>query len=109
MGPRPLSDWLDGGLAASFTATGAFLPSSCSSALRPRFLSSKWSIIGPDIPLYYNFTHKSFGDLVQFWLLLMVLGFIHETAHGLTCKHFGGQVHSMGLMFLYLMPASLSM
>src|SRR5208337_2313326 len=30
---------------------------------------------------------------------------IHETAHGLTCKHYGGQVHSMGLMFVYLMPA----
>src|SRR5262249_17430532 len=26
------------------------------------------------------------------------------TAHGLTCKHYGGQVHSMGLMFLYLVP-----
>ena len=30
--------------------------------------------------------------------------FLHETAHGLTCKHFGGQVHSMGLMFLYFVP-----
>jgi len=42
---------------------------------------------------------------VEFWLLLFGLGFIHETAHGLTCKHYGGEVHSMGLMFLYLTPA----
>jgi putative peptide zinc metalloprotease protein len=66
---------------------------------------AKWNLIGPDIPLYYNFTHKSFLDLVQFWLIFLFLGFIHESAHGLTCKHYGGQVHSMGFMFLYLMPA----
>ena len=33
-------------------------------------------------------------------MLILILGFLHETAHGLTCKHYGGQVHSMGLMFL---------
>jgi len=66
---------------------------------------SKWSFMGPDIALYYNFYNKGFSDMVQFWLLVLVLGFIHESSHGLTCKHFGGQVHSMGLMFLYLAPA----
>ena len=64
-----------------------------------------WNVIGPDITLYYNFTQKSGMDLAQFWLLFLVLGFIHESAHGLTCKHFGGQVHAMGLLFMYLMPA----
>ncbi len=38
-------------------------------------------------------------------VLLLVIGFVHESAHGLTCKHYGGEVHSMGLMFLYLTPA----
>lgn len=66
---------------------------------------SKWSFMGPDIALYYNFLNKGFGDMVQFWLLVLVLGFIHESSHGLTCKHYGGQVHSMGMMFLYLAPA----
>jgi putative peptide zinc metalloprotease protein len=66
---------------------------------------SKWSVIGPDIPLYYNLTHKGGAEILQFYMLFLVLGFIHESAHGLTCKHFGGQVHSMGLMFMYLMPA----
>jgi putative peptide zinc metalloprotease protein len=66
---------------------------------------AKWNVIGPDIPLYYNFSRKSVADLVEFWVLFLVLGFFHETAHGLTCKHYGGQVHSMGLMFLYLTPA----
>ncbi|MGA2850069.1 MAG: HlyD family efflux transporter periplasmic adaptor subunit [Terracidiphilus sp.] len=66
---------------------------------------NNWNILGPDIPLYFNFTHKSLYDVAEFWLLLFGLGFIHETGHGLTCKHFGGQVHNMGLMFLYLTPA----
>jgi putative peptide zinc metalloprotease protein len=66
---------------------------------------AKWNVLGPDIPLYFNFTHKSFLDFAEFWFLLFGLGFIHETAHGLTCKHYGGEVHSMGLMFLYLTPA----
>ncbi|MGA7156633.1 MAG: hypothetical protein WBY53_07300, partial [Acidobacteriaceae bacterium] len=66
---------------------------------------AKWKDFGPDIPLYYNFTNKTFADFVEFWVLLFGLGFIHESAHGLTCKHYGGEVHTMGLMFLYLTPA----
>jgi putative peptide zinc metalloprotease protein len=66
---------------------------------------AKWKLLGPDIRLYYNFTHKTVFDIVEFWVLLLALGFIHESAHGLTCKHYGGEVHSMGLMFLYLTPA----
>jgi putative peptide zinc metalloprotease protein len=66
---------------------------------------AKWKVIGPDIPLYFDFSKKTFSDIVEFWLLLMFVGFIHESSHGLTCKHYGGEVHSMGLMFLYLTPA----
>lgn len=65
----------------------------------------KWNVIGPDIPLYYNFTNKGLGDLAEFWILFLLIGFVHESAHGLTCRHYGGEVHSMGLMFLYLTPA----
>ena len=66
---------------------------------------SQWNVLGPDTVLFFNFTRKSLQDLAQFWLLFLILGFFHESAHGLTCKHFGGQVHSMGLLFLYLTPA----
>jgi putative peptide zinc metalloprotease protein len=66
--------------------------------------ATKWSVFGPDIPLYYDFGKKTFSDLLEFWVLLFVIGFVHESAHGLTCKHFGGEVHSMGLMFLYFTP-----
>jgi putative peptide zinc metalloprotease protein len=65
---------------------------------------NKWNVLIPDTRLYFSFADKSWMDLLQFWVLLFVVGFIHETAHGLTCRHYGGQVHSMGLMFLYLLP-----
>jgi multidrug resistance efflux pump len=29
----------------------------------------------------------------------------HEGAHGLTCKHFGGEVHETGFMLIYFQPA----
>jgi putative peptide zinc metalloprotease protein len=65
---------------------------------------AKWNVIGPDIPTYFDFSKKTFSDLVEFWVLLFGIGFVHESSHGLTCKHYGGGVHSMGLMFLYLTP-----
>jgi multidrug resistance efflux pump len=30
---------------------------------------------------------------------------IHEFSHGLTCRHFGGQVHEVGFMLIYFQPA----
>jgi putative peptide zinc metalloprotease protein len=63
-----------------------------------------WSEIWRDTGEYYSFTHKSGRDLAEFWILFCGLGFFHETAHGLTCKHYGGGVHRMGFMLVYLSP-----
>lgn len=44
----------------------------------------------------------------QNWLLiagvLCVTKILHEFGHGLSCKHFGGECHEMGVMFLVLTP-----
>ena len=29
---------------------------------------------------------------------------LHEFAHGLTCKHYGGEVHEVGVLVMYFMP-----
>lgn len=65
---------------------------------------ANWDQIGRDTLLYYTFTEKGFGDIVEFWLLVCFLGFVHESAHGLTCKHTGGEVHQMGFLLIYLTP-----
>lgn len=62
------------------------------------------SEIWRDTVEYYTFTHKGGADIAEFWLLFCALGFFHETAHGLTAKHYGGGVHRMGFMLLYLSP-----
>jgi putative peptide zinc metalloprotease protein len=64
----------------------------------------RWGEISHDTLLYYDFTRKNAGDLLEFWLLFMVLCFLHESAHGLTCKHYGAGVHRMGFQLLYLEP-----
>ena len=53
---------------------------------------------------FYNFTSKSFADLVEFWFLFGAMAFFHESFHGLTCKHFGGNVEKMGFMLMYFAP-----
>jgi putative peptide zinc metalloprotease protein len=54
---------------------------------------------------FYNFTTKSASDLLEFWLLFGAMAFLHESFHGLTCKHFGGDVEKMGFLLMYLAPS----
>ncbi len=65
----------------------------------------RWGEIGNDTLQFYNFKQKGFWDIWEFWWLSCFALFIHESAHGLTCKHYGGQVHRMGFNLLYLTPA----
>jgi putative peptide zinc metalloprotease protein len=65
----------------------------------------RWSEIGGDTLKYYTFTEKSAADFGEFWLLFFTLAFFHESSHGLTCKHYGGQVHQMGFHLIFLTPA----
>jgi len=66
---------------------------------------ANWTQVSHDTFHFYNFTEKTWGDVAIFWLLTSVLMCIHEGAHGLTCKHYGGHVHSMGFALVYLGPA----
>jgi putative peptide zinc metalloprotease protein len=38
------------------------------------------------------------------WLVLAAVTALHEAAHGLTCKHHGGEVHDVGFLLLFFMP-----
>jgi putative peptide zinc metalloprotease protein len=54
---------------------------------------------------FYNFTTKSGRDLLEFWVLFGAMAFLHESFHGLTCKHFGGNVEKMGFSLMYFAPS----
>src|ERR1700730_9915812 len=69
------------------------------------FVAGDLTRVQHDTASLYSFADKSAYDIWSFWLLLLLLGAIHEFGHGLTCKHFGGDVHQMGFLLIYLTPA----
>jgi putative peptide zinc metalloprotease protein len=68
-------------------------------------LSGDWSRVQSDTAALYSFQNKTAYDIWAFWFLLLGLGCVHEMGHGLTCKHFGGDVHQMGFLLIYFTPA----
>lgn len=76
----------------------------CMCVVMCAILGARWDEVWSDSVLFYNFTQKGFLDLVEFFGVFALLGAVHETAHGMTCKHFGGESHKMGAFLMYLMP-----
>jgi putative peptide zinc metalloprotease protein len=64
-----------------------------------------WNEVGRDTLQFFNFSDKTWLDVAVFWGITLVLAAIHETAHGVTCRHFGGRVATMGFALVYLTPA----
>ncbi len=59
-----------------------------------------WDQLGAGIESLFNIQ-----GLFFIWLVVFTIVTIHEFAHGLTCCHFGGKVHELGLMLIYFQPA----
>ena len=68
-------------------------------------VAGDWNHVQTDTQSFYSFKGKTAYDIWIFWFLLMAIGAIHEFGHGLTCKHFGGEVHQMGFLLIYFTPA----
>ena len=46
-----------------------------------------------------------FESLFLAWIIVISVVTLHEFAHGLTCKYFGGHVREMGFMLIFFQPA----
>ncbi len=46
----------------------------------------------------------SVESIVLFTVVVLAATAVHEMAHGLTCKHFGGEVHETGVLFMFFIP-----
>ena len=46
----------------------------------------------------------SLNNIFLIWVTTIIIKSIHELGHGLTCKHFGGEVHEVGVMLLVFTP-----
>lgn len=44
------------------------------------------------------------GNVLLFAAILILAKSLHELGHALTCRHFGGHCHEMGIMFLVFTP-----
>ena len=42
--------------------------------------------------------------VVWAWLVMLAVTTLHEFAHGLTCKHYGGEVREIGFLLMFFMP-----
>jgi putative peptide zinc metalloprotease protein len=96
--------WLNRKLGFIFTWWFTFL-TLCAFALTIVIFVLHWGEVGRDTLQFFNFADKSWLDLAAFWGITLVLAAIHETAHGVTCRHFGAPVNEMGFALVYLTPA----
>jgi putative peptide zinc metalloprotease protein len=64
---------------------------------------SQWSTFSARLPDFQSFFN--WHTIFYFWISLAIIKVIHEFGHGLTAKHYGGEVHEMGMLFLVLTPA----
>ncbi len=65
-------------------------------------VASHWDTFLSRLPAYHEFF--SFKTVLYAWASLGVIKVIHEFGHGLSCKHYGGEVHEMGFLFLCFSP-----
>lgn len=102
--PNRTLAWLDKRLGWMFTR-GFVLFSVALYIVTAVLLLANWQSITRDTIELWNFTDKSLFDIFEFWVIIFLISSIHEFGHGLTCKHYGGDVHQMGLMLIYFTPA----
>ncbi|HJU68441.1 MAG TPA: PqqD family peptide modification chaperone [Gemmatimonadaceae bacterium] len=88
--------------------------------VRVRFFFTPYFVLGSAVLLGWAIitvvTHRAdimqdltrlwnFQSLFLAWVVVLCVVTLHEFAHGLTCKNFGGRVHEMGFMLIYFQPA----
>jgi len=61
---------------------------------------ANWSDITQDLSRLYRL-----AAIPPFLAITFIAASAHEFAHGITCKHFGGEVHELGFMLIYFQPA----
>ncbi len=99
--PERLLTWMEPKFRFCFAKSGVFLWfATCLSALM--LVAVQFDIFQSKLPSFHQF----FGPQNWFWigLTLMLTKICHEFGHGLSCKHFGGECHELGVMILVLTP-----
>jgi putative peptide zinc metalloprotease protein len=99
--PDRFLTWLDGKIGWVYSPVCVF----CCMALALAALllvAAKFEEFQAKLPAFHSFFNAK-----NAFILAGVMGvtkIIHEIGHGLTCKHYGGECHEMGVMLLVLTP-----
>jgi putative peptide zinc metalloprotease protein len=68
-------------------------------------MASSWNELSGAMAARYSLATFTLGSLLLLWAVFVAVTVIHELAHGYACKFFGGEVHELGVMVIYLQPA----
>ncbi len=66
------------------------------------FLASRFAEVQKQIPEFQRFF--AWPNLMYLWIILALIKVIHELGHGLSCKYYGSECHSIGVMLLVFSP-----
>jgi len=73
------------------------------------FVVSSWLVLAANLEEFHGRLpefQSFFGwpNLIFLWATLGIAKIIHEFGHGLSCTHYGGECHEMGVMMLVFSP-----
>ena len=73
------------------------------------FVVSSWLVLAANLEEFHGRLpefQSFFGwpNLIYLWATLGIAKIIHEFGHGLSCTHYGGECHEMGVMMLVFSP-----
>jgi putative peptide zinc metalloprotease protein len=97
--PDRLLDRMVGKLAFLFTPHFVVLSAACIASAAAVTVANQEEIAREVLGLY------NLRSLLLAWVTVYAVIVVHEFAHGLTCKRFGGSVREMGFLLIYFQPA----
>jgi len=69
------------------------------------FLLHHWELYWASFWSLLDVSRNTAGDWALLLFMTFATGMWHELGHGFTCKRYGGDVHSIGIMIFYMQPA----
>jgi putative peptide zinc metalloprotease protein len=74
-------------------------------SLAAAVIVANWETVQTGLSQLWAFSDKGLQDILMFIGAFLLVVILHENGHGLTCKRYGGEVHEVGFMLIYFMPA----
>jgi len=99
--PQRLLDWLYPKCRWMFSA-GAMLAVLLLVVGAMTLVAVQFDVVMRKMPAFGDYFTA--GNIASLAAVLVVVKIVHELGHALTCKHFGGECHELGIMLLVFTP-----